>query len=73
MTAEARVDEDLFSLARFGELEEEDAGREIVDILDSEGGEGEGELGCDDADIERGEALLHYGRRKAAETDEDGD
>ncbi len=67
MTAEAGVDEELFAVVRFRELEQEDAGREVVDVGQAERGEGGGEFVSDDADVEGGEALFHrrgYERRR---------
>lgn len=48
MGAEAGIDDELFAVLGFGELEEEDAGGEVVDIGEAEGDELGGELVGDD-------------------------
>lgn len=39
MRAETGVDDELFAVLGFGELEEEDAGGEVVDVGEAEGDE----------------------------------
>lgn len=46
-------------MVRFGELEQEDARGEVVDVGQAERDEGGGELVRDNADVEGREALLH--------------
>jgi len=62
MASETRVDEELFAMVWFGELEEEDAGGEVVDVGQSQRDEAGGEFVGDDLDVEGGEALFHAGQ-----------
>ena len=50
MAAEAGVNHQLLLVGRLVELEQEDAGGEVIDVGDAEGGEGGVELVGDDLD-----------------------
>lgn len=60
MTAETGIDDELVAdLVGFLKFEEEDAGAEVVDVGEAEGGEGGVEFVGDDFDVEGREALFH--------------
>jgi len=68
--AEAGVDDELLAVLWFGELEEEDARGEVVDVCETQRDELGRELVGDDLDVQRREALLHdhcSGKRLALE------